>query len=104
MNKPISGKAYLTFYYLLPTEIQTFLTPKPTTSFSSLKRFCGTDMPRWLQYKLQSYGDDRKSIQQFGTEFTIKLCEKLLEQGVPGIHFYTLNRAKATLDVVKALS
>lgn len=79
----------------------------PITNYSNIKRFCGfcgTDMPRWLQYKLQSYGDDRKSIQAFGTEFTIKLCQHLLEQGVPGIHFYTLNRAKATLDIVKALS
>jgi len=89
--------------------IDTPITPgiMPITNYANIKRFCGfcgTDMPRWLQYKLQSYGDDRKSIQQFGTEFTIRLCEQLLEQGVPGIHFYTLNRAKATLDVVKALS
>ena len=79
----------------------------PITNYSNIKRFCnfcGTDMPRWLQYKLRSYGDDRKSIQSFGTEFTIKLCQHLLEQGVPGIHFYTLNRSKATLDIVKALS
>ena len=89
--------------------IDTPITPgiMPITNYANIKRFCGfcgTDMPRWLQYKLQSYGDDRKSIQQFGTEFTIRLCEQLLEQGVPGIHFYTLNRAKATLDVVNALS
>ncbi|WP_223789848.1 methylenetetrahydrofolate reductase [NAD(P)H] [Marinicella meishanensis] len=88
--------------------IDTPITPgiMPITNFANIKRFCGfcgTDMPRWLQYKLQSYGDDRKSIQQFGTEFTIKLCQQLLDQGVNGIHFYTLNRAKATLDVVKAL-
>lgn len=79
----------------------------PITNYANIKRFChfcGTDMPRWLQYKLQSYGDDRKSIQAFGTEFTVKLCQHLLSQGVPGIHFYTLNRAKATLDIVKALS
>ena len=79
----------------------------PITNYSNIKRFCGfcgTDMPRWLHYKLQSYGDDRKAIQAFGTEYTIRLCEQLLEQGVPGIHFYTLNRAKATLDVVRALN
>ncbi len=79
----------------------------PITNFSNINRFCGfcgADMPRWLKYKLQSYGDDRASIQQFGTEFTIKLCQQLLDQGVPGIHFYTLNRAKATLDVVNNLS
>ncbi len=89
--------------------IDTPITPgiMPITNFANINRFCGfcgTDMPRWLKYKLQSYGDDRRSIQQFGTEFTIKLCQQLLDQGVPGIHFYTLNRAKATLDVVNALS
>mgnify|MGYP000604375782 CR=1 FL=1 len=89
--------------------INTPITPgiMPITNFSNIKRFCGfcgTDMPRWLQYKLQSYGDDRKSIQQFGTEFTIKLCQQLLDQGVNGIHFYTLNRAKATMDVVRGLA
>jgi len=89
--------------------IDTPITPgiMPITNFSNIKRFCGfcgTDMPRWLQYKLQSYGDDRKSIQQFGTEFTIKLCQQLLDQGVNGIHFYTLNRAKATMDVVRGLA
>ncbi len=78
----------------------------PITNFTNIKRFCdfcGTDMPRWLKYKLQSFGDDRNSIQAFGTEFTVHLCQQLIDQGVPGIHFYTLNRAKATIDVVTAL-
>lgn len=79
----------------------------PITNFSNINRFCGfcgADMPRWLKYKLQSYGDDRKSIQQFGTEFITKLCEQLLIGGAPSLHFYTLNRSKATLDIVSNLT
>ena len=78
----------------------------PITNFSNINRFCGfcgAEMPRWLRYKLQSYGDDRKSIQQFGNDFITGLCENLLNQGVPGLHFYTLNRSKATLDIVENL-
>lgn len=102
--------AYLNFVdHCEKAGIETPITPgiMPITNFANINRFCGfcgTDMPRWLKYKLQSYGDDRRSIQQFGTEFTINLCQQLLDQGVPGIHFYTLNRSKATLDVVKGLS
>ncbi|MCB1603187.1 MAG: methylenetetrahydrofolate reductase [NAD(P)H] [Gammaproteobacteria bacterium] len=78
----------------------------PITNFSNINRFCGfcgAEMPRWLRYKLQSYGDDRKSIQQFGNDFITGLCENLLNQGAPGLHFYTLNRSKATLDIVENL-
>ncbi|MCF6299521.1 MAG: methylenetetrahydrofolate reductase, partial [Proteobacteria bacterium] len=56
----------------------------PITNFSNINRFCnfcGADMPRWLRYKLESYGDDRKSIQAFGPEFTINLCPQVLDQG-----------------------
>jgi methylenetetrahydrofolate reductase (NADPH) len=79
----------------------------PITNFSNINRFCGfcgADMPRWLKYKLQSYGDDRVSIQKFGTEFTTKLCQELIDGGAPSLHFYTLNRSKATLDIVRNIS
>ncbi|MFK8010461.1 MAG: methylenetetrahydrofolate reductase [NAD(P)H] [Marinicellaceae bacterium] len=79
----------------------------PITNFSNINRFCGfcgAEMPRWLKYKLQGYGDDRKSIQQYGTEFITKLCEQLIEGGAPSLHFYTLNRSKATLDITNNLT
>lgn len=79
----------------------------PITNYTNINRFCGfcgAEMPRWLKYKLQSYGDDRKSIQAFGTEFITNLCEQLLQGGAPSLHFYTLNRSKATLDIVENLT
>ncbi len=79
----------------------------PITNYSNINRFCGfcgAEMPRWLKYKLQSYGDDRVSIQKYGTEFITNLCQELIDGGAPSLHFYTLNRSKATLDIVNNLT
>ncbi len=78
----------------------------PITNYSNIKRFCdfcGADMPRWLQFKLRDFGDDRKAIQAFGTDYITHLSQQLLDGGAPSLHFYTLNRAKATLDIVNQL-
>ena len=49
-------------------------------------------------------GDDRESIRAFGTEVVTELCRTLLDNDVPGLHFYTLNNADATLAIWKGLS
>ena len=79
----------------------------PITQFSSLARFsdvCGAEIPRWIRKRLEGYGDDINSIQKFGLEVVTKLCERLLAGGAPGLHFYTLNRDKASLDIIKQLN
>ncbi len=71
----------------------------PISNFSQLSRFstmCGADIPRWLARKMESYGDDSASIKAFGLDFVTGLCERLIEGGVPGLHFYTLNQAGLT--------
>ncbi len=78
----------------------------PISNFTQLARFsemCGADMPRWLRSRLRDYGDDRASIQSFGANFVSELCQRLIDQGVPGLHFYTLNRAKTTLRILENL-
>ena len=78
----------------------------PIINFYSLARFsdtCGAEIPRWLRRKLQSFGDDRPSIQAFGIEFVSDLCQRLIDGGAPGLHFYTLNRATASLEICKNL-
>lgn len=68
----------------------------PIMNFSQLCRFsdaCGAEIPRWLRLKLQSYADDVPSIRAFGLDVVTDLCDKLLSQGAPGLHFYTLNQA-----------
>ncbi|HEX7892464.1 MAG TPA: methylenetetrahydrofolate reductase [NAD(P)H] [Ramlibacter sp.] len=78
----------------------------PITNSSQLLRFsdaCGAEIPRWIRLRLQSYGDDAASIKAFGQEVVSNLCERLIRGGVPGIHFYTMNQAKATMDLCEAL-
>ena len=78
----------------------------PITNYSQLARFsdlCGADIPRWVRKRLEVFGDDRASIRAFGLEVVTGLCRRLLEQGAPGLHFYTLNQAEASLAIWKDL-
>ncbi len=71
----------------------------PISSYSNLARFsdnCGAEIPRWVRKKLESYGDDGASIRAFGLDVVANLCDKLLANGAPGLHFYTLNQAALT--------
>ncbi|MCB6182633.1 methylenetetrahydrofolate reductase [NAD(P)H] [Leeia sp. TBRC 13508] len=68
----------------------------PISNFSQLARFsdvCGAEIPRWLRLRLQGYADDVASIRSFGLDVVTELCDKLLQGGAPGLHFYTLNQA-----------
>ncbi len=78
----------------------------PITQFTRLARFsdnCGAEIPLWIRKRLASYGDDMDSIQSFGVEVVYSLCNRLLKEGVPGLHFYTLNKAETTVTIVKML-
>jgi methylenetetrahydrofolate reductase (NADPH) len=78
----------------------------PITHFSKLVRFsdmCGADIPRWLRKRLEAYGDDQKSIQQFGLEVVYKLCDTLIQYGAPGLHFYTLNHSEPCVSLIHSL-
>ena len=74
----------------------------PITNYSKLARFsdaCGAEIPRWIRKQLEAYGDDTQSIQRFGEQVITEMCERLLQGGAPGLHFYTLNQAEASLAV-----
>jgi methylenetetrahydrofolate reductase (NADPH) len=78
----------------------------PIASFSKLARFadnCGADIPRWMRRKFESYGDDADSIRALGLDVVTQLCEHLIARGAPGLHFYTLNQAGLTTEIVKRL-
>jgi methylenetetrahydrofolate reductase (NADPH) len=78
----------------------------PITNYTQLSRFselCGADIPRWIRKRLELFGDDRQAIRAFGLEVVSELCRRLLEQGAPGLHFYTLNQAEATLGIWRNL-
>ena len=78
----------------------------PIASFSKLARFsdaCGADIPRWMRKKFESFGDDSDSIKAFGLDVVTELCERLLKGGAPGLHFYSMNQAAATLEICRRL-
>jgi methylenetetrahydrofolate reductase (NADPH) len=78
----------------------------PITNFTQLARFsdaCGAEIPRYIRKRLEAYGDDKASIRAFGHEVVLDLCHRLLEGGAPGIHFYTMNQADATLKLWREL-
>jgi methylenetetrahydrofolate reductase (NADPH) len=71
----------------------------PITNYTQLMRFsdmCGAEIPRWVRLKLASFGDDSASIKAFGLDVVTGLCERLLQGGAPGLHFYSMNQAAAT--------
>ncbi len=78
----------------------------PITNYKNLARFsdgCGAEIPRWVRKRLEAYGDDMESIAAFGLELVHELCETLLDNGAPGLHFYTMNQTEPTTKLVKAL-
>ena len=78
----------------------------PIVRFSQLARFsdaCGAEIPRWMRKTMEGYGDDNESVQAFGLDVVTQLCEKLIAGGAPSLHFYTLNQANASLEILKRL-
>jgi methylenetetrahydrofolate reductase (NADPH) len=79
----------------------------PIANYSQLKRFsdmCGAEIPRWIAKRMQAHGDDAAAVRELGAEVVAQLCRRLLDGGAPGLHFYTLNRARATKAVLEQLS
>lgn len=78
----------------------------PLTNYDQVERFtrlCGTTIPRRLQLQAERHRDDPEAITQLGTAHATVQCMELLARGVPGIHFFTLNRSPATRMIVTAL-
>ena len=78
----------------------------PITNYSNLARFsdmCGAEIPRWIRKRLQGFGDDVDSIKAFGEDVVTDLAHQLLEAGAPGLHFYSMNQAEASLAIWKNL-
>ena len=74
----------------------------PVTNVRQLERMAsmsGTEVPLALAERLQAVADRPDEVRRIGVEHATSLCRELLEGGAPGLHFYTMNRAAATLDV-----
>ncbi|MBI4368015.1 MAG: methylenetetrahydrofolate reductase [NAD(P)H] [Candidatus Omnitrophica bacterium] len=71
----------------------------PVTHGPQIQRFasmCGAGIPKKIQEAIEKFGDDQPSVEAFGVEYATEQCRELLKNGVPGIHFYTLNKSHAT--------
>ena len=78
----------------------------PILNVAQIKRFvgmCGARIPEPLLVQLESLESDPASVHAAGVEYAIRQCEDLLSNGVSGLHFYTLNRSKATVLISQAL-
>jgi methylenetetrahydrofolate reductase (NADPH) len=78
----------------------------PVTNVRQLERFAqlsGTPVPEPVSRRLAAVADDPEAVRAVGVEVATSLCERLLAGGAPGLHFYTLNRSTATLEVFTAL-
>jgi methylenetetrahydrofolate reductase (NADPH) len=78
----------------------------PITGYKQIKRFvdmASTSFPADLLEKLETYQDNNEKVYQIGVNYAIKQCIDLLEQGAPGIHFYTLNKSRAAVEVFESL-
>ena len=78
----------------------------PITNFAQIKRMTdmiGTQVPGRLMRELQARVDQPEAVTDFGVAYATLQCADLLAQGAPGIHFYTLNRSTATVQILEAL-
>jgi methylenetetrahydrofolate reductase (NADPH) len=99
------------FYFIEACQKQGIEQPiypgiMPITNFANLCRFssnCGAEIPRWLKYKVESLENNPQAVIEFGKEMVIRLCEKLLEGGAPGLHFYSMNQQQPIKDIYQAV-
>ncbi|MFK7819939.1 MAG: methylenetetrahydrofolate reductase [NAD(P)H], partial [Planctomycetaceae bacterium] len=88
--------------------IETPIVPgiMPITEFARIKRItslCGSEFPSELAQRLEAVQDDTEAQFEIGVEFAIEQCRELIAAGVPGIHFYVLNKSRAAERILDAL-
>ncbi|MDE3201096.1 MAG: methylenetetrahydrofolate reductase, partial [Acidobacteriota bacterium] len=79
----------------------------PITGYANTVRFCsgcGADLPRWIKLRLEELQNDKQGLVEFGIDVVARLCETLLDNGAPGLHFYTINQAGPTLRLLERLA
>ncbi|MGA7110601.1 MAG: methylenetetrahydrofolate reductase [NAD(P)H] [Terracidiphilus sp.] len=79
----------------------------PITSYANVVRFCdgcGAELPRWIRLRLEQLQHDKAALLDFGLSVVTRLCETLLRNGAPGLHFYTINQAEPTLRLWENLA
>jgi methylenetetrahydrofolate reductase (NADPH) len=78
----------------------------PIHNYARIAQFAardGIEIPRWVALKMEGYMDDAASVRAFGLDVVTSLCQRLIDGGVPGIHFYTLNQTGLSLEICRRL-
>jgi methylenetetrahydrofolate reductase (NADPH) len=78
----------------------------PIINLKNLTRFsdsCGAEIPRWFRKALETYGDDQESMQAFATDSMTELCASLIDNGAPGLHFYSMNQLEPVKKIIENL-
>lgn len=79
----------------------------PVTHGPQIERFasmCGAKIPKPMKEAIEKFGEDQASVEAYGIDYAIRQCRDLLQQGAPGIHFYTLNKSNATKRIYQNLN
>jgi len=79
----------------------------PISNFDQIVRFsgmCGAQIPGWLHKTMAPVKDNLDAVKKLGIELAVKQCRELIQTGVPGLHFYTLNKSKATIAIRNQLT
>jgi len=79
----------------------------PIGNVSQIKRFvsmCGAKIPQPLLLKLEGFEADPEAVYNAGVEYAADQCRDLLANGAEGLHFYTLNKSKATVEICRTLN
>ncbi|WP_346385281.1 methylenetetrahydrofolate reductase [NAD(P)H] [Nocardioides sp.] len=79
----------------------------PILNLSAIRRqgeLIGADVPVEIVERISKYDGDKAAVRAEGIAVAAELCEELLDGGAPGLHFYTLNFSKATLEIFAALN
>ncbi|SDH11908.1 methylenetetrahydrofolate reductase (NADPH) [Lentzea fradiae] len=80
--------------------IMPMLSPR---GLAKIVELSGADLPVEISRRLEPYADDVASFRAEGIDIATEMCQRLLDEGVPALHFYTMNRAKATREVLSRL-
>lgn len=78
----------------------------PITNYQQIEKFiamCGATVPKELIEKLERVKENREESEKIGIDYAVKQCEDLIKNGVKGLHFYTLNKSKATIKIYENL-
>lgn len=79
----------------------------PITNGAQVERFakmCGAGIPKDMREAILKYGDDQESVEKYGIDYATKQCQELLDAGIKGLHFYTLNKSHATREIYRNLN